>query len=199
MKNEIIAGTVVAIIASSITYLATSTETIISRVQIEKIASELSNDDAFMSVLLEDLSQDPRFKPKNGKDGLDGKDGKDGLSDIIPKGVVASFALSSCPENWAEYKPAYGRFIRGIDKSGNRIDPDGLRRVSEYQDDSFQNHTHSISNAKTAHHDPQVGAPHGYESGRYGNTITTTTNVNSGRVSTETRPKNVSLLYCVKN
>src|SRR5215471_8524467 len=37
--------------------------------------------------------------------------------DAMP-GAVMSFNRDSCPAGWKEYSPAYGRFIRGIDKSG---------------------------------------------------------------------------------
>lgn len=113
-------------------------------------------------------------------------------------GAVVSFNLSKCPDGWDDYKPAYGRFIRGIDKTGN-IDPDKGRSSGELQEDSFQKHAHSISGAKTAGHQPAVGSPHGYSHGALGNTINNTNGPSSGSVSGETRPKNVSLLYCIKN
>lgn len=48
-------------------------------------------------------------------------------SSSVPVGAVMAFNLSACPTGWSEYAPAYGRFIRGIDKSGANIDPLGQR------------------------------------------------------------------------
>ena len=39
---------------------------------------------------------------------------------VIPSGAVMAFNQNSCPFGWLEYKAAYGRFIRGIDKSGEK-------------------------------------------------------------------------------
>lgn len=66
------------------------------------------------------------------------------LQYTVPPGAVMAFSLTSCPANWSEYTPAYGRFIRGIDKSGTAIDPDGQRAPGAIQNDSLQNHTHYI-------------------------------------------------------
>ena len=41
------------------------------------------------------------------------------VSTTVPSGMVAAFNLTACPSGWTEYTPAYGRFIRGIDKSGS--------------------------------------------------------------------------------
>jgi len=46
------------------------------------------------------------------------------VSKLVPTGFVGSFALSTCPTGWSEYTAAYGKFIRGIDKSGTNIDAD---------------------------------------------------------------------------
>jgi hypothetical protein len=53
-----------------------------------------------------------------------------------------AFNLATCPNGWSEYTPAYGRFIRGIDKSGTAIDPDGQRALGNIQTDAFQGHWH---------------------------------------------------------
>ena len=68
----------------------------------------------------------------------------------IPKDVVLAFDDDRCPQGWEEYKQAYGKFIRGVDKSGKLIDPDGQRHPGTPQGDSYEKHTH------TAH--LQVGA-----------------------------------------
>lgn len=60
---------------------------------------------------------------------------------VMPAGAVIAFNLPACPAGWSEYKPAYGRFIRGIDKSGKKIDPDGQRKEESYQEDAIRNIT----------------------------------------------------------
>ena len=64
---------------------------------------------------------------------------------VMPAGAVIAFNLPACPAGWSEYKPAYGRFIRGIDKSGNKIDPDGQRKEESYQEDAIRNITGSLN------------------------------------------------------
>ena len=64
---------------------------------------------------------------------------------VMPAGAVIAFNLPACPAGWSEYKPAYGRFIRGIDKSGNKIDPDGQRKEESYQEDAIRNITGSLT------------------------------------------------------
>ena len=54
------------------------------------------------------------------------------------KGAVIAFDLEKCPEGWAEYQAAYGRFIRGLDRGASRTDPDGQRAVGSIQRDADQ-------------------------------------------------------------
>ena len=58
----------------------------------------------------------------------------------IPEGAVIAFDLKKCPEGWDDYRAAYGRFIRGIDKGQAKIDPDGVRHLSSIQEDQFAAH-----------------------------------------------------------
>ncbi len=62
---------------------------------------------------------------------------------LVPSGAVMAFNLTGCPTGWAEYVPAYGRFIRGIDKNTVHIDSDGQRSVENIQSDDFKSHTHT--------------------------------------------------------
>lgn len=55
-----------------------------------------------------------------------------------------AFNLATCPTGWTEYTPAYGRFIRGIDKSGTAIDPDGQRALESIQADMIASHDHQL-------------------------------------------------------
>jgi len=98
-----------------------------------------------------------------------------------------------------------GLFLRGVNlgrngiyadpDSANRVDYDGTTvgdRVGSFQDDAFQNHVHSIL------------VPQGYngrasEEGAWvGTQLGNTGNVNTGRVSTETRSANASVNYIIK-
>jgi hypothetical protein len=54
------------------------------------------------------------------------------------KGAVIAFDLPKCPEGWAEYQAAYGRFIRGLDRGAPRTDPDGQRPLAGFQTDAVQ-------------------------------------------------------------
>ena len=118
----------------------------------------------------------------------------------LPKGAVVAFDLAACPsDEWEEYKLAYGRFIRGIDKSGENIDPQGERNPGSHQDGEFKAHAHDEHPAKGNNwhtnyqrNDPQAT----WGSERGGNKISGLRTAETG--GPETRPKNVALLYCEK-
>lgn len=100
-------------------------------------------------------------------------------------------------------KPAYGRFLRGIDPTGVNDIKD--RPASDLQGDAFQTHGHRLAEqAQSATHSGPRNAPHHYASGEYGHAISDVTSVieaNGGgtpRTSAETRPKNVAVLFCIK-
>ncbi len=112
---------------------------------------------------------------------------------VLPKGAVLSFDLEQCPFGWSTYEPAYGRFIRGVDRSG-KIDPDGERSSGSLQEDEFRAHTHRV----------QVAYGPGGQAAAWSMTHNSPTSLpEEGKISieggSETRPKNVSLLYCVKS
>jgi len=119
----------------------------------------------------------------------------------VPAGTIAAFASTECPAGWAEYEPARGRFLRGID-NGAGIDPDGTRAPGDLQDDAFQGHAHA------SYYSGTDGA-----SGSTGRLLSTTANNNQAptntvrgaitdgvngtpRTSSETRPSNVAVLFC---
>lgn len=143
----------------------------------------------------------------NGDDWIGIWGGRGGSGDATPAGAVMAFDLAACPDGWSEYLPARGRFIRGID-NGAGNDPDGARVAGNIQADAFQGHRHN--------RDPS-GRNEGYlvDSGslayqgsgwnkksatgtRTGDPVTDGSN-GTPRTSSETRPKNVALLYCRKN
>ena len=114
----------------------------------------------------------------------------------VPNGAVMTFDRKTCPPHWTEYEPAYGRFIRGIDRSGRGIDPDGMRAPGSIQNEDFLAHSHTrprgVYNA--------MGGPdaswvaHARFLG-YGHAKPPATGKSGG---IETRPDNVALLYCEK-
>jgi hypothetical protein len=113
-----------------------------------------------------------------------------------PSEVILAVASDSCPEGWEDYAPAYGRFIRGIDKSNSKIDADGLRNFGTLQGDMIKKHTHKATYRRGKENDSNGGG-HNHEvtDGSKNETITTD---NCGGCGPETRPKNVALLYCQK-
>ena len=111
----------------------------------------------------------------------------------VPKGAVIAFNAGVCPDdvNWREYKKAYGRFVRGLDKSNHQIDPKLGRGPGSLQEDSFAEHRHGL---KVAHHGGR-----NVEGWSLTNNRPTTSYEHSHMKlegESETRPKNVSLLYC---
>ena len=117
------------------------------------------------------------------------------------QGVIVPFEAADCPNGWSEYTPARGRFIRGInrDTTENKIDPDGIRKPGSLQDDSFEKHTHQSGVASN-----QRGFPDGsrgtgrnqYENESYWRGPVSLSQVTGQSGESETRPKNVALLYC---
>ncbi|MEE1673321.1 hypothetical protein SNR37_002737 [Agarivorans aestuarii] len=115
---------------------------------------------------------------------------------VTPPGAVVAFSSDSCPSGWRDYTLAYGRFIRGIDKAAT-TDPSGTRPPGNQQSDSFKKHSHTRpndvydagggTNASWVAHAKNYG---------YGHESPPRTGFEGE--SSETRPKNVALLYCIK-
>lgn len=147
-------------------------------------------------------------------------DGTTQTTAAVPSGAVMAFRLAACPAQWTEYAAAYGRFIRGIDKSGRQVDPDGQRPLESAQEDAIRNITGSISGVSGAGNRAwpwgfrpgTVGAfsvP--YEFGTYNvyngdynpqGGVGVSANFDASRVvatAADNRPKNIALLYCQKN
>jgi len=119
---------------------------------------------------------------------------------VTPPKSVLAFSAKRCPKGWTEYKPAYGRFIRGIDKSGKKIDPQGERSPGSTQDESFKSHTHQYSDIYWSEawgnvSSGLVGNKGDQDHDNKGYAMNRTTKPTGGD---ETRPDNVALLYCIK-
>jgi hypothetical protein len=111
----------------------------------------------------------------------------------IPAKMVVAFAGNVCPADWREYEPAYGRFIRGIDKLDTKIDPDGERIAGNFQDDEFKEHSHTYIDFYQSHR--QKGWKDG--GADYAQSIQSK-RISDNSGGAETRPKNVALLYCIQ-
>lgn len=110
----------------------------------------------------------------------------------VPPGAVLSFNLEECPgPDWKEFKLGYGRFVRGIDRSGDNIDPSGPRTPGSLQSDEMKSHTHTTTIMVA---DPNVDGVDSTtrRSGDHHNQKRPTEH--AGGI--ESRPKNVALLYC---
>ncbi len=120
----------------------------------------------------------------------------------VPTNAVIAFNDDKCPDiGWEEYKPAYGHFIRGIDKSKSG----GQRLQGSQQQDSYPKHTHRAymqvgaepARASAGAKSHRAAGGHGMAasgSERY----ETNEFLQSAGEGSETRPKNVALLYCIK-
>ena len=117
----------------------------------------------------------------------------------VPSGAVMAFDLNSCPTGWSEYAPAKGRFIRGrcLTSSGCN-DPDGVRTSGHTQNDEFKSHTHRIDPTYNVWilPDNNSGSATFPAGGNDYTQLITNTGSSGG---SETRPKNVALLYCRKD
>ena len=124
----------------------------------------------------------------------------------IPSNAVIAFNDDECPKiGWEEYKPAYGHFVRGIDNSQDSIDPDGSRFPGSLQVDTYPTHNHTAymqvgaepakgsggakSHRAAGGHGQASSGSERYEHGEL---------LQSAGTGSETRPKNVALLYCIK-
>jgi hypothetical protein len=123
------------------------------------------------------------------------------LAAKLDKGLVVAFAANTCPAPWTPYQPAMGRFIRGIDPSSVN-DPDGVRSVGSLQNDGVANHIHQMGVNGGDSLSMALGGgtkrlPN-FVGDQYGAGDKKQTDANVGGIS-ETRPKNVALLYCILN
>jgi len=117
----------------------------------------------------------------------------------IPKGSVLSFNRQKCPNGWSAYKPAFGRFIRGIDPTGTGVDPAGIRAPGSMQEDAVKRHNHR-ANLEIGAEPISGGAKADQAAGAHGRIGV---NYKSEGLldyygDAESRPKNVALLYCEK-
>lgn len=161
--------------------------------------------------------------------GVQFPDGTTQTTAAVPVGAVIAFDLDACPRGWSEYKPAYGRFVRGIDRGdGAKEDPHGQRAAGSLQDDGIRNIRGELRGVAGAgdnawpwgfrpgtHNAFSVAKGEGgYDGNTYnrygvgvynpeggvGTTAVFDASQDAGaQVRGEVRPKNVALLYCRKD
>jgi len=129
-----------------------------------------------------------------------------------PEGAVMAFYLSACPDGWtpADGSPGTpdlrGRFIRGLNDFGTgagtvSVDPAGTRALGSLQTDAFQGHWHELfGNFELGGPDFgfNIHARQTYHSSTAVRRAVTDGENGEPRTSTETRPVNVGLIYCVR-
>lgn len=129
------------------------------------------------------------------------------LSEYI-RGAIVPFESNKCPDGWVEYPKAYGRFIRGIDKSQNLIDPDGQRKPGNLQRDLYGKHSHKLFSGQDARNWATVTSENyatvqetldnSQDYQIKGSNVVPDRAKSSEAGGSESRPKNVALLYCIK-
>ena len=125
-----------------------------------------------------------------------------------PAGAVMAFYLSSCPSGWVYCDGGNGTpdlrgvFIRGTGTPSGYSDSSGAHGLGTKQDDSLQGHFHSqtVQVGSGGYVGSFAGGPNPFW---YNVTLGNVDPTNDGtngvpRISPETRPKNVALLYCMK-
>jgi hypothetical protein len=165
------------------------------------------------------LDVDGEIRGRGGVQFPDGTKQMTSAGNLLKDAVIA-FDLQKCPEGWAEYQAAYGRFIRGLDRGASRTDPDGLRPLAGFQTDAVQKITGKLYGVNGASNlawawgfrpSDEPGnaflvpnSQHQYNTygGRDYNPGTGDVaffdSSRSVRTAAETRPVNVALLYCKK-
>lgn len=130
-----------------------------------------------------------------------------------PEGAVMAFYLADCPEGWAVADGTNGtpdlrgRFIRGMDNMGvgaANVDPQSaIRTLGHEQMDAFQGHWHTFDQTLRVQNVALFGGADGpnYGPADSNNQVKgPITDPDSGpvRTSSETRPRNVALIYCMR-
>ena len=112
----------------------------------------------------------------------------------IPVGAIMAFDLISCPSGWSDYTPAYGVFLRGIDKGTTLRDPDGTRVAGSFQNQATAKNGLRLNFSTIMTYTSNSGWGYGVN-----NVAFYDYPVSILSDDPETRPKNVAVLYCRKN
>ncbi len=125
-----------------------------------------------------------------------------------PDGAIMAFYLSACPTGWIPADGSNstpdlrGLFIRGRDDFGTGAagrDPSGVRAIGNMQNHGFQDHGHGMSGGQILRSVTPGGSDLSIQGGpRTLSYVNATETITSGNSTTETRPSNVALIYCMK-
>jgi hypothetical protein len=120
----------------------------------------------------------------------------DQIAAAVPAGAVIAFNLTACPSGWIAANGASGtpdlrgEFVRGLD-GGRGVDAG--RTLATAQADMLRSHTHPLPSNLAIVFGPTTLY---FSSGDTGGTaVSGPTGATGGA---ETRPRNVALLYCVR-
>lgn len=115
-----------------------------------------------------------------------------GHPESMPSGAVMAFNLDSCPDGWTPADGTSGTvdmrgaFARGI--NGDENGRDVARELGSYQEDEFKSHTHLVRSV--------LGSEGGNNAGGPAHSIVN--RISDATGGAETRPKNIALLYCMR-
>ncbi len=112
----------------------------------------------------------------------------------IPAGAVMAFDLMSCPSGWSDYTPAYGVFLRGIDRGTTLRDPDGTRAAGSFQNQATAKNGLKLNVGSMMNYSSNSGWGYGVNNVAFNDYPITIVSDDP-----ETRPKNVAVLYCRKD
>ncbi len=120
----------------------------------------------------------------------------DRIDSATPAGAVIAFNLAACPSGWIPANGSSGtpdlrgEFVRGLD-SGRGVDTGRVRASA--QADELRSHSHTLPSSLAIVFGPTTLY---YSSGDTGGTAVSGPTGSTG--GAETRPRNVALLYCVR-
>lgn len=85
-----------------------------------------------------------------GAPGANGSAGPGGTSAFVPVGAVAYFDLAACPEGWAAFGPAAGRYVVGTPAGGANGAQVGTA-LADGENRPVGRHTHALTDPGHAH------------------------------------------------
>ncbi|MBQ4831588.1 hypothetical protein J8L84_20120, partial [Alteromonas sp. MMG017] len=195
--KEILIAVVASLVTSIVLFFSGVLEEKTEEYSRAKIIEELTNDAPFVRAIKEKLNSDDSFSKE-----VASQLREDIVQNIFPNKIVLAINDSKCPKGWEDFKPSYGRFLRGIDPNG--VSDIANRPPGDQQEDSIQGHGHKITeNVQSTAHAGPGKKPHHYQSGEFGHAVGEAIDIISNskygevKVSNETRPKNVAVSFCI--
>jgi hypothetical protein len=103
-----------------------------------------------------------------------------------------------CPDGWGRWEKADGLFLRGWDPNG-RYDDKTREPGGDPQLDSLQEHVHGDPVTPSSHHIPDSGSGVNRPIVSKTETLGIDKEHHNARVSDETRPVNIAVVFCIKD